>query len=37
MELNRMFKYRNIWIGTAMLWILFFHSGFGIGPQWLDS
>lgn len=33
MELGRTFKYRNIWIGVAMLWIVFFHAGFWIGSQ----
>lgn len=26
MELKRIFKYRNLWVGLAMLWIIFFHS-----------
>lgn len=32
MELRRMFRFRNMWIGVAMLWIMFFHSG-----VWLES
>lgn len=27
MELRTIFKYRNIWMGMAILWILLFHSG----------
>ena len=30
MQLNRIIKYRNVWIGLAMLWIVFFHSGFPV-------
>lgn len=30
MELKRIFKFRNLWIGIAMLWIGFFHAGFWI-------
>lgn len=32
MELSRMLKFRNLWIGFAMLWIVFFHAGF-----WVES
>lgn len=28
MALNKFFKYRNVWIGIAMLWIVFYHGGF---------
>lgn len=28
MSLSKMLKFRNLWIGAAMLWILLFHSGF---------
>lgn len=28
MELRKIFKYRNVWIGVAMMWIVFVHSGF---------
>lgn len=30
MELNRCFKYRSLWMGIAMLWIILFHSGLEI-------
>ena len=33
MELKRIFKFRNLWIGIAMLWIVFFHAGFWIGIE----
>ena len=26
MELKRIFKHRNFWVGVAMVWIVFFHS-----------
>lgn len=32
MELKQAFKYRNVWIGMAMLWIVYYHSQF-----WIDS
>ena len=33
MKLGRLFKFRNMWIGIAMLWILFFHSGFWVASD----
>ena len=30
MELKKILKFRNLWIGIAMLWIVFFHAGFWI-------
>lgn len=30
MELGKIVRFRNIWIGVAMLWIIFYHSGFEI-------
>lgn len=27
MELQKIFKFRNMWIGFAMLWIVFYHAG----------
>lgn len=37
MELSRILKFRNVWIGVAMLWILFFHSGFLFESQPLQT
>lgn len=30
MELKRIFKYRNFWIGAAMMWIVLVHSDFSL-------
>lgn len=37
MELRRIFKHRNIWIGVAMLWIVLLHSGFGFSSGFLSK
>lgn len=37
MELKKIFKYRNVWIGAAMLWIVFFHAGFWVGSPVLSA
>lgn len=33
MALNRILKFRNVWIGIAMVWIVFYHSGFSITSE----
>lgn len=30
MALNKTFRFRNQWLGIAMLWIIWFHSGFSV-------
>lgn len=36
MELRKTFQYRSLWIGAALLWITFFHSGFSTGSVLLE-
>lgn len=33
MALNKVLKFRSVWIGLAMVWIVFYHSGFPIASQ----
>ena len=35
MELKKCLQFRNLWIGIAMLWIVFFHSSLEIDSQGL--
>lgn len=35
MEMNKMLKYRNVWLGLAMIWIFWYHSLIVIPSDWL--
>lgn len=37
MELRKAFRYRNSWIGLAMLWIIYFHAGFRTDSRLLST